>query len=546
MGYTESFKNTFALDVLEILGVVNLGILHEINEDPCSNSTSCSSYTANNMENIDKDALPERHSGSKHERLSNVSSGKIDPFLVTWTGPNDPDLPLNWSTCKKTIVVSQVMLLTCVTYMGASIYTPGQEDIQKQFHVGHVVGTLNMSMYVLGYGIGPMIFSPLSEVSTIGRQQIYTITFFMFMTIQVGAATVQNIGGLIIIRFFSGILCSPPLATGAASMADIVGSQNISKFVGLWAVGCLAAPIIAPLLGACMVVAKNWRYIFWLMMWVCALTSITLAFFFPETHHENILHRKAYRLRKSTGDSRFYTKREKIDCQMKTRKFISDTFYRPFQIIVLEASVLAFDVYTALAYGAFYLFFEAFPIVFGEIYCFTLVEQGLAYMGFCVGCLVAYAVLYAFIVFVIDPKFKKGTFRPESFLLLPMWVCWGMPFSLFFFGWTAGIHWILPMIAQVFFVLNVFNLFQCSFSYLAICFPRYVASVMAGNGLFRAGFACAFPLFGKALYKNLGSKQYPVGWGSSLVGFFGTGLAIVPFLIYKNGAKLRGKSRFSG
>lgn len=69
------------------------------------------------------------------------------------------------------------MLLTCVNYMGSSIYTPGQLEIQNEFHVGHVVGTLNLSLYVLGYGLGPIVFSPLTEISSIGRLPVYMITF---------------------------------------------------------------------------------------------------------------------------------------------------------------------------------------------------------------------------------------------------------------------------------------------------------------------------------------------------------------------------------
>lgn len=543
MAYVNSFKDTFALDILEYLGIVRIDLLspQACISKSTANGVNCTPSTTSASESFKAGSYMEIRKPN-----GGVDVEKNDPFIVDWNGLDDPDIPTNWSRRKKTLCVLQVMLLTCVTYMGASIYIPGQIEIQEEFHVGHVVGTLNLSMYVLGYGLGPMIFSPLSEVSTFGRQHIYMVTFIMFTIIQVGAATVQNIGGLVVLRFIAGLLCSPPLATGAASMGDIVGSQNVSKFVGLWAVGCLAAPVIAPLLGACMVVAKDWRYIFWLMLWICALTSLILAFFFPETSHQNILYRRAARIRKITGDSRYHTEQESIDRQVEPKAFLLDTFYRPFKIIALEYSVLAFDVYTALAYGAFYLFFEAFPIVFGEMYHFSLIEQGLAYMGFCVGCVVAYSVLYLFIVKVIDPKINSPDFKPETFLLLPMWVCWGLPFSLFFFGWTAGVHWILPIIAQIFFVLNVFNLFQCAFSYLAVCFPRYYASVMAGNGLFRAVFACAFPLFGRAMYNNLGSEKYPVGWGSSLVGFFGAAMAVIPFVLYKSGSMLRGRSQFAG
>lgn len=533
------------VDILEVLGQINVNLasqrraLHDAFSDKEDSSVTTSGPVAS------RNGTNEIYMEGKAKGNCGDENQQDDMFLVDWNGPDDPDIPLNWDVGKKTVVILEVMLLTCVTYMGASIYIPGQEEIQEEFRVGHVVGTLNMSMYVLGYGLGPMIFSPLSEVSTIGRQQIYMITFIIFMVIQAGAATVQNIGGLVVIRFFSGVFCSPALATGAASMGDIVGPEKISKYVGLWAVGCLAAPVIAPLLGACMVIAKGWRYIFWLLMWICAVTFIILAFFFPETSHENILYRRAIMLRKITGDNRYHTRQERLDANIKPKQFLLDTFYRPFKIIAVEYSVLAFDIYTALAYGAFYLFFEAFPIVFGEMYHFSLIEQGLAYMGFCVGCVVAYTVLFVFITRVIDPRIKEDNFRPETFLILPMWVCWGMPFSLFFFGWTAGVHWILPIIAQIFFVLNVFNLFQCSFSYLAVCFPKYYASVMAGNGLFRAVFACAFPLFGRAMYKNLGTTKYPVAWGSSLIGFFGVGLAAIPFIMYKNGSKLRGRSRYA-
>ena len=174
----------------------------------------------NAEENIDL----ERDTDSSSQKREEIEN---DPFLVDWNGPKDSENPLNWSKGKKAVVVFEVMLLTCVTYMGASIYTPGQVEIQEEFGVGHVVGTLNLSLYVLGYGLGPMVFSPLSEVASIGRQQIYMWTLFFFAIFQIGAATVKNIGGLIVIRFISGMLCSPALATGAGSMGDIMAPEIV-------------------------------------------------------------------------------------------------------------------------------------------------------------------------------------------------------------------------------------------------------------------------------------------------------------------------------
>ncbi|CCF58168.1 hypothetical protein KAFR_0E00140 [Kazachstania africana CBS 2517] len=437
------------------------------------------------------------------------------------------------------------MMLTCINYMGSSIYTPGQGGIQDDFHVGHVTATLNLSLYVLGYGLGQIFFSPLSEVAKIGRQQIYIITFFIFMLLQIGCATVQNIAGLVILRFITGILCSPSLSTGGASIADVIHPEKLTIYIALWAVGTVAAPIVGPLLGASMVVAKDWRWTFWLLFWLSIPCLVCCIFFFPETSASNILSRRASRVRAQTDDNRYFTEQEILDAGITSKEFLINTLYRPIEIIVKEPIVLAFDIYLALCYGTFYLFFEAFPIVFVENWGFTLIELGLSYFGFCVGCCIAFSVLLLFVHKVVKPRRKEGTFVPETFLLLAMSVSWGLPCALFLFGWAAMTHWIVPIIAEIFFVLCVFNLFQTAFSYLAMCYPKYIASVYAGNGFCRSVFACAFPLFGRAMYNNLAIDGYPVGWGSSIIGLVALALAFIPFVLYRYGEYLRSKSSFT-
>ncbi|SJM86988.1 probable Fluconazole resistance protein 1 [Zygosaccharomyces bailii] len=552
MGYTDTFKNTFFVDMLEQFGVVEIDAVGEAARSGHSGTRSSSSSrsSSSNTGESRRSVLDLDLEGLKVSQKCGSSEGSVlapaDPFLVELRGAEDAENPLNWSNCKTAVVIAQVMLLTCVTYMGSSIYTPGQEEIQQEFGVGHVTGTLNLSLYVLGYGIGPLIFSPLSEFAIFGRQQLYIVTLFLYAMLQIGCATVRNIAGLVILRFLTGFLCSPSLATGGASVGDIVRPEVVPIFIGLWSIGAVAAPCVGPLIGASMVVAKDWRWIFWLLLWASAATLVLLVFFFPETSVDNILYRRCQRLRKQTGDNRYYTVKERAEAKLTAKDIAVITLYRPFEIIMKEPIVLALDVYIALCYGTFYLFFEAFPIVFIGVYNFSLIQLGLAYMGFCVGCCFAYAICLVFLAKVVAKKFADNSFTPETFLILAMGVCWCLPLSLFLFGWAASVHWTLPMLAEIFFVIAVFNLFQATFSYLAMSYPKYMASVFAGNGVCRAGFACAFPLFGQAMYNNLAIKGYPVGWGSSILSFFSVGLALIPFVLYKYGPYLRSKSSFTG
>lgn len=550
--YIDTYRNSFAVDVLEYFKLVKLN-----QEVLFGKNGSEESSLRQEQVNFDDNLLEKQDFGDfgdpseagdidgAVEQMHGCKDTK-DPFLVDFTGPKDPEHPHNWSTLKKTVVIIEVSTLTFITYMGSSIYTPGQEEIQKEFGVGHVVATLNLSVYVIGYGIGPLIFSPLSEFAIIGRQQLYIVTLFLFTMLQIGCALVHNIAGLIILRFLTGILCSPSLATGAASIGDVVKPKYVPIFIGLWSGAAYAAPCLGPLIGAAMVVAKNWRWIFWLLMWMSALLLITLIFFFPETGEDNILYRRCERIKKITGDSRYYTFKAREESKLTARDIAVIALYRPFEIMVKEPIVQALDIYIALTYGIFYLFFESFPIVFSDMYHFTLVQLGMSYLGFLVGSFIAYAASLIFLQYYVERKVINGTFTPETFLVLAMCVSWCLPCGLFIFGWAAGVHWILPIAAEILFVMCDFNLWESIFSYLAVSYPKHVASVFAGNGVLRAGFACAFPLFGRAMYENLAISGYPVAWGSSLLGFITIGVALLPFLFYKYGPYLRSKSKFTG
>lgn len=541
MGYFNSFRNTFFVDLLEIAGLVKL----EPYPHKLENTINAGQKSEKNVD-LERGEESNDSTEKAAESDKNRNDDEVDPFVVGFVDDNDPEHPLNWPNAKTVLFVTEVMVLTCVTYMGSSIYTPGQEEIQREFGIGHVVGTLNLSVYVLGYGLGPLVFSPLSEFARIGRQRLYIVSLFLFCMLQIGCALVRNIAGLVILRFITGILCSPSLSTGGASVGDVIIPEHVPIFIGLWGLGAVAAPVTGPLLGASMVVAEDWRWIFWLLTWISAAVLIVLIFFFPETSADNILYRRCQRIKRAKNDDRYYTPKERQEATLAKKDFLITALYRPVQIILEDPIVLALDGYIALCYGTFYLFFEAFPIVFVGVYHFTLIELGLSYLGFCVGCVFAYAACVAFMVLVVGKRIRDNTMKPEIFLILAMAASWCLPLSLFLFGWAASVHWTLPMLAEIFFVLCVFNLFQATFAYLAMSYPKFLASVYAGNGLMRAGFACAFPLFGRAMYNGLAIKGYPVAWGSSILGFFSVGLAVIPFVLYRYGPFLRSKSRFTG
>jgi hypothetical protein len=46
-------------------------------------------------------------------------------------------------------------------------------DVERVFGVAQVPATLGLTLYVAGYGLGPIIWSPMSEIPQIGRLWVY-------------------------------------------------------------------------------------------------------------------------------------------------------------------------------------------------------------------------------------------------------------------------------------------------------------------------------------------------------------------------------------
>jgi MFS transporter, DHA1 family, multidrug resistance protein len=221
-------------------------------------------------------------------------------------------------------------------------------------------------------------------------------------------------------------------------------------------------------------------------------------FLLPETSTQNILFRRARRLRKITGNDKLISEPELQGEEMTGKDVVMMVLVRPFTLLFTEPIVFLLDLYIALIYGLLYIWFESFPIVFVEIYGFTLGTEGLAFLGIFVGVLI---VLPPFVWYhhkYIEPKFdENGELAPE-WRLPPSFVgAFAIPICLFWFGWTSreDIHWIVPIIGTAWFSVGAFVLFNSVLNYLSDAYPEYVASVLAGNDFFRSSFGAGFVSF---------------------------------------------------
>lgn len=86
--------------------------------------------------------------------------------------------PFLWSKPRKTLITVISCCVTALAAYAAGEYTPPSEELMAKWNVGRVVYNLGITLFTLGFGIGPMVLASLSEIE--GRRPIFVASGVVF------------------------------------------------------------------------------------------------------------------------------------------------------------------------------------------------------------------------------------------------------------------------------------------------------------------------------------------------------------------------------
>lgn len=86
--------------------------------------------------------------------------------------------PFLWSKPRKTLITIISCCVTALAAYAAGEYTPPSEELMAKWNVGRVVYNLGITLFTLGFGIGPMVLASLSEIE--GRRPIFVASGVVF------------------------------------------------------------------------------------------------------------------------------------------------------------------------------------------------------------------------------------------------------------------------------------------------------------------------------------------------------------------------------
>lgn len=255
--------------------------------------------------------------------------------------------------------------------MGSSLPSGANEQIAAYFNItSDTKLVLLTSLYLIGYAVGPLLFGPMSEY--FGRRPILITSYTGYTLFTMACALSPTYTALLIFRLLCGLNAAAPNAVLGGLFSDIY--DNPKQRGTAMAIFMFVAPVgpeLSPMISG-FIATVSWQWTFWFGL-IAAAVGLPLVIVMPETYVPVIIQKRQAKASSSSASQ------EKDIPKKDTGAIVREmgqVFTRPFLMAVREPIVLFTSLYLALIYSVFYLFFQAYPIIFqGEHERWTLVSD---------------------------------------------------------------------------------------------------------------------------------------------------------------------------
>ncbi|KAG9780213.1 MFS general substrate transporter, partial [Aureobasidium melanogenum] len=223
-------------------------------------------------------------SQSSTPRRLSVSSTKRtkDGQLILEPQPSDSaNDPLNWPAWRRDAALLSLGFYCMLGGGMTPILAAGFNDVADTYDVAYSQVALTTGFYMMGLGIGSVIFCPTAILY--GKRPVYLGSAVMFILTSVWCAKAPSYGHLAAARVFQGISVSPVECLPSATIAEIFFLHERAFRLGIYTLLLLGGKNLIPLVSAAIIQAKGWRWVFWIVTIVVGFGLCLLFFFVPET-----------------------------------------------------------------------------------------------------------------------------------------------------------------------------------------------------------------------------------------------------------------------
>ncbi len=178
--------------------------------------------------------------------------------------------------------VSLIAFLIALTALSIDIMLPALPQIGAAMKVqSENSRQLVITLYFLGFASGQVLFGPLSD--RFGRRTPMLAGLALYIIASLLAAAAGSFSELLAARFGQGFGAAAPRVIALAIVRDRFGGRNMARVMSFVMMVFIVVPILAPAMGQGILLAADWRSIFFLLLLAASAVAMWAWLRLPET-----------------------------------------------------------------------------------------------------------------------------------------------------------------------------------------------------------------------------------------------------------------------
>jgi MFS transporter, DHA1 family, multidrug resistance protein len=178
-------------------------------------------------------------------------------------------------------MTATLAMLTALGPVATDMYLPSLPAIVREFDVTASDVQLTLSVYLLGWALGQVVYGPLAD--RIGRRPVVLSGLALYIAAGIACAVAPTIEWLIGARFLQAIGGAGPIVLARAIVRDLYEGPAAGRELSRMGTIMGLVPALAPLLGGALEIAFGWRSSFWTVVLGATVVAIVFHLNMPET-----------------------------------------------------------------------------------------------------------------------------------------------------------------------------------------------------------------------------------------------------------------------
>ena len=245
-------------------------------------------------------------------------------------------------------------LLTAIGPLSTDMYLSSLPDIGRQLNAGPAQVQLTLSVFLVGFAVGQIIYGPLSD--RYGRRPVLIAALLLYTCACLICTFARSIEMLIAARALQAIGGSGAVVLARAVVRDLYSGARAGRELSLMGAIMALAPVVAPPVGGLLQTAFGWRANFFVALAGGLVLAALVWWMLPET----LRHRAPERVSPAS-------------------------MLRVYRTIARHKGFLAHLGMIAASYAGLFAWISGSPFVLQDLYGVSPLGFGIAFALACLG-----------------------------------------------------------------------------------------------------------------------------------------------------------------